>query len=113
MSLAQLRAGYRFKDLKEARIVSSRGDLSRKQRLHGFPRPVKTGDRSAWWGSDVIDAWLLTRSALRDKLADDPERDPINPKHSPVPPKTPSMRETAKTRQGRARKVAVEIADTS
>jgi hypothetical protein len=67
MSVAQLRAGYRFKDLKEARIVSSRGDLSRKQRLHGFPLPVKTSDRCAWWGSDVIDAWLQTRAALRTR----------------------------------------------
>jgi hypothetical protein len=30
--------GYRFEDLKSARIVSNRTDLSRKQRELGFPR---------------------------------------------------------------------------
>ena len=94
MSLAQLRAGYRFKDLKEARIVSSRGDLSRKQRLHGFPLPVKTGDRSAWWGSDVIDAWLQTRAALRTAAAE------------AKPPKLSPDSETARRRPRKAAETA-------
>lgn len=98
-----LRVGYRFKDLKAAGFVSSRGDLSRKQRLHGFPRPIKTGDRSAWWDSDVIDAWLQMRAALHDKPTDDPEHNPTDPERSLEPPKTPA-REAAKTRQGRTRK---------
>jgi hypothetical protein len=97
-----LRVGYRFKDLKAAGFVSSRGDLNRKQRLHGFPRPIKTGDRSAWWDSDVVDAWLEARAALRDKPAIDPEHNPTDQK----PPKTRPTRE-------RTRKAAVEIADTS
>ena len=40
--------GYRFDDLKRARIVSSRSDLHDKQRKHGFPKPVKLGDESPY-----------------------------------------------------------------
>jgi predicted DNA-binding transcriptional regulator AlpA len=59
-------AGYRFKDLKAARIVSSRSDLNRKQVLFGFPRPVKLAARAAWWPASEIHAWLRERAALRD-----------------------------------------------
>lgn len=34
-------AFWRFDDLVERRIVTNRQDLSNKQKLHGFPRPVK------------------------------------------------------------------------
>ena len=58
--------GYRFEDLKEARIVSSRSDLHYKQRDHGFPMPIKTGDRSAWFPKSEVHAWLKQRAARRD-----------------------------------------------
>jgi hypothetical protein len=32
---------WRYADLIDRRIVSSRADLHRKQRLHGFPRSIK------------------------------------------------------------------------
>ena len=64
--------GYRFSDLVERRIVSSRGDLSYKQRHHQFPRPVKlgTGPRSgALFLRSEVDAWLAGRVKLRDQAA--------------------------------------------
>jgi predicted DNA-binding transcriptional regulator AlpA len=60
--------GYRFNDLLKSRIVSSRSDLLRKQRELGFPRPIKTGDRSAWWPADEVHTWLQGRIALRDDV---------------------------------------------
>ena len=57
--------GYRFEDLKEARIVSSRSDLFDKQRRFGFPKPIKTGDRSAWFAKTEVHRWLAQRAALR------------------------------------------------
>ena len=61
--------GYRFDDLKAARIVSSRADLFFKQRDNGFPRPIKTGNRSAWFPKSEVHAWLKQRAALRDNSA--------------------------------------------
>ncbi len=58
--------GYRFKDLQDAGIVSNRTDLNRKQRELGFPRPIKTGERSAWFPKSEVHAWLRARAALRD-----------------------------------------------
>ena len=58
--------GYRFEDLKSARIVSNRTDLSRKQRELGFPLPIKTGERSAWFPKSEVHAWLEKRASLRD-----------------------------------------------
>jgi len=58
--------GYRFEDLKSARIVSNRTDLDRKQRTLGFPRPIKTGERAAWFPKSEVHAWLRQRAALRD-----------------------------------------------
>jgi Prophage CP4-57 regulatory protein (AlpA) len=66
MSTESLLAGYRFKDLKAARIVSSRGDLTCKQRKHGFPKPIKLSDRAAWWPASEVHTWLRDRAALRD-----------------------------------------------
>jgi predicted DNA-binding transcriptional regulator AlpA len=64
------RAGYRFDDLREARIVSSRSDLHDKQKNHGFPKPIKLSVHSAWWPSEEINAWLQARAALRDAAED-------------------------------------------
>jgi predicted DNA-binding transcriptional regulator AlpA len=64
---AFLVSGYRFKDLQASGIVSSRSDLHRKQRALGFPRPIKTGERSAWWPASEVHAWLRSRAALRGK----------------------------------------------
>jgi hypothetical protein len=61
-----LAAGYRFKDLKQARIISSRGDLFAKQRDYNFPKPVKLSVRAAWWPAEEVHAWLKARMALRD-----------------------------------------------
>jgi predicted DNA-binding transcriptional regulator AlpA len=58
--------GYRFADLLERRIVSSRSDLHRKQRVLGFPLPVKTGERAAWFAASEVHEWLRSRAALRD-----------------------------------------------
>jgi predicted DNA-binding transcriptional regulator AlpA len=57
--------GYRFRDLQAVGIVSNRTDLNRKQRQHGFPRPIKTGERAAWFPKSEIDAWLKKRAARR------------------------------------------------
>jgi predicted DNA-binding transcriptional regulator AlpA len=59
-------AGYRFRDLMAARIVSSRSDLNRKQIEHGFPKPIKLSERAAWWPASEVHAWLRDRAALRD-----------------------------------------------
>lgn len=59
--------GYRFKDLLDLRIVSGRTDLERKQQQHGFPRPIKTGDRQVWFPKIEVHAWLRKRMELRDK----------------------------------------------
>jgi predicted DNA-binding transcriptional regulator AlpA len=61
--------GYRFSDLKRAGIVSSRGDLHKKQKLFGFPLPVKLAERYAWYPGDEIRAWVAMRKALRDEAA--------------------------------------------
>jgi predicted DNA-binding transcriptional regulator AlpA len=66
-AMNDLVAGYRFDDLLEARIVSSRSDLHRKQRVHGFPLPIKISERSAWWPATEVHAWLRSRAALREK----------------------------------------------
>jgi predicted DNA-binding transcriptional regulator AlpA len=62
--------GYRYEDLKAARIVSNRTDLSRKQRELGFPLPIKTGERAAWFPKSEVHAWLKKRAALRKAPAD-------------------------------------------
>jgi predicted DNA-binding transcriptional regulator AlpA len=61
--------GYRFEDLLALRIVSGRTDLERKQKQHGFPKPVKTGARQTWFPKTEVHAWLRMRMALRDKQA--------------------------------------------
>ena len=64
--------GYRYKDLVQARIVSSRSDLHDKQKLLGFPKPIKIGSGAtggAWFPKSEVHAWLRQRAALRDKPA--------------------------------------------
>jgi predicted DNA-binding transcriptional regulator AlpA len=74
-------SGYRFNDLKRSRIVSSRSDLHEKQKTLGFPKPVKTGARSAWWPAEEVAAWVQTRIALRDNPdnSNDENRAPAAP----------------------------------
>jgi predicted DNA-binding transcriptional regulator AlpA len=72
-------AGYRYGDLLNSRIISSRSDLFRKQRDLGFPRPVKTGDRAAWWPADEVHSWLQGRIALRDDVLKTNSKLPLSP----------------------------------
>jgi predicted DNA-binding transcriptional regulator AlpA len=69
--------GYRFDDLLRQRIVSGRTDLQRKQKQHGFPKPVKTGVRQNWFPKTEVHAWLRERMALRDKQAVKAEGAPV------------------------------------
>jgi predicted DNA-binding transcriptional regulator AlpA len=61
--------GYRYNDLLAAKIISGRTDLARKQTDHGFPRPVKTGNRQAFFLKSEVRAWLRERMAIRDAAA--------------------------------------------
>ena len=42
------------------RILRSRTDLARKQKLLGFPMPVKLGNRQAWFPKAEVQRWLGT-----------------------------------------------------
>jgi predicted DNA-binding transcriptional regulator AlpA len=66
-------AGYRYSDLKSRKIVSSRSDLHRKQRAHGFPLPVKISDRAAWWPASEVHEWLRSRASMREKQKAEPD----------------------------------------
>jgi hypothetical protein len=58
---------WTYKDLQSRRIVSTRTDLHRKQRLFGFPRPVVlTGGvgAAALYRVAEVKAWLIDREAL-------------------------------------------------
>jgi prophage regulatory protein len=35
--------------------------------LHGFPRPIKIGNRSVAWIEDEVDSWIRSRIAARDR----------------------------------------------
>ena len=59
--------GYRFRDLIDLRIVSSRSDLHRKQKEAGFPRPAKFGDKQAWFPAPEVHRWVNERIAARDR----------------------------------------------
>jgi hypothetical protein len=89
--------GYRYKDLLREGIVSSRGDLHTKQRQLAFPRPIKTGAKSAWFAKSEVHAWLAERARLRDRTR------PVEPK--PVHP--------AKRPRGRPRKATTETLQPS
>ena len=65
---------YRFDDLVDRRIVSSRSDLSDKQRKLGFPLPVKPGPKQALflktevhrWAQRLVDSRREARCGSRD-----------------------------------------------
>ena len=71
----EFRHGWPMSDIypgrKSLRIeISSdrqnRTDLSRKQREHGFPKPIKLGESQAWFPKSEVHAWLQRRAALRN-----------------------------------------------
>lgn len=76
--------GYRYQDLLGLRIVSSRSDLNRKQREHGFPLPYKGGNSQAIFLKVEVHAWIRSRLALRNAP---PLPDPFLRK--PPPPHKP------------------------
>ena len=80
--------GYRFRDLEAAGIVSGRTDLARKQDKHGFPKPIKLGDRQGWYPKSRVHAWLRQRDALRDPVT--------------LPPRKPREKKTAPQRARKA-----------
>ena len=61
--------GYRFRDLVDLRIVSSRSDLHRKQKEQGFPRPAKFGLKQAVFSAAEVHRWVNERLAARDRAA--------------------------------------------
>jgi predicted DNA-binding transcriptional regulator AlpA len=80
-----LLAGYRYSDLLHARIVSSRSDLNRKQRKHGFPLPIKTGERTAWFPASEVNEWVRSRAALRNQPKALPDISPALPTPNAAP----------------------------
>ena len=87
--------GYRFRDLEAAGIVSGRTDLARKQEKHGFPLPLKLGDRQAWWPKPWVHTWLRQRAAQRDasiQNATTPTAAPDAPPRKARPKKTDRKR---------------------
>lgn len=62
---------WSYDDLVERGLVTSRTDLFRKQRDHGFPRPIKLTNRTARWRViDVMD-WVDGRPVGTANDADD------------------------------------------
>ena len=57
--------GYRYRDLLDLRIVSSRSDLHRKQKELGFPRLAKFGLKQAVFSAAEIHEWVDERLAAR------------------------------------------------
>ena len=57
---------YRFKDLVERRIVSSRSDLFDKQKYQNFPRPLKPGPKQALFLRAEVHEWALNLVTKRD-----------------------------------------------
>jgi predicted DNA-binding transcriptional regulator AlpA len=57
---------YRFDDLVDRRIVSSRSDLSDKQRKLGFPLPVKPGPKQALFLKTEVHRWAQRLVEKRD-----------------------------------------------
>ena len=58
---------YRFDDLVDRRIVSSRSDLSDKQRKLGFPLPVKPGPKQALFLKTEVHRWAQRLVEKRDE----------------------------------------------
>jgi predicted DNA-binding transcriptional regulator AlpA len=84
MTFDVLAGGFRYNDLLKARLVSSRSDLHRKQREYGFPLPIKTGHRSAWWPATWVQAWVEERAALCDVAAEGIAADVVKKELPPV-----------------------------
>jgi len=57
---------YAYRDLESLGIVRGRVDLQRKQKKHGFPKPIKTGNRQASFLKSEVHAWLHSRVEQRD-----------------------------------------------
>ena len=70
---------YSFKDLEAKGFVRGRTDLSRKQREHDFPKPIKSGDRQVVFLRSEVHAWLKARVANRDAEAG--AKTPALPQH--------------------------------
>jgi hypothetical protein len=67
MGVTDIEAGfYRFDDLVDRRIVSSRSDLSDKQRRLGFPLPVKPGPKQALFVKTEVHRWAQRLIEKRD-----------------------------------------------
>ncbi len=61
---------WTFRDMHARRIVATRTDLHRKQRLFGFPKPVVPtgGERAAaLFLVSEVKAWLIGREALASR----------------------------------------------
>jgi len=58
---------YRYGDLFDRRIVSSRSDLSDKQRKLGFPLPVKPGPKQALFLKTEVHRWAQRLVEKRDE----------------------------------------------
>ena len=67
MAVTDIESGfYRFNDLVDRRIVSSRSDLSDKQRKLGFPLPVKPGPKQALFLKTEVHRWAQSLVEKRD-----------------------------------------------
>ena len=103
-------SGYRYEDLREKRIVSSRTDMQRKQKEHGFPMPVRLGTRQAWFVKSEIHDWLAKQIAKRDEAiqnANPPALDQQDIKRLAAPrpaglPKLPKALKAPKRPAGRS-----------
>ena len=58
---------YRYKDLEAKGIVNGRVDLARKLKKHGFPKPIKVGDRQVAYLKAEVHAWLRKQAEQRDE----------------------------------------------
>lgn len=96
--------GYRFRDLEAAGIVSGRTDLARKQEKHGFPLPLKLGDRQAWFPKSEVHAWLRQRAAQRDASIQN-AKTPAAPPAAPIKDTAPPQRKARPKKIGRKRAV--------
>ena len=68
MAVTDVEGGfYRYGDLFDRRIVSSRSDLSDKQRKLGFPLPVKPGPKQALFLKTEVHSWAQRLVEKRDQ----------------------------------------------
>ena len=95
--------GYRFRDLIDLRIVSSRSDLHRKQREHDFPLPAKYGNRQAVFSAAEVHRWVDERLAAR-VTPNPPAAAKPRLSAGTAKPKKPKLALPAKGPRGRPRK---------